>query len=396
MRTVTLGFLLVMAGTAFAVDFEGAREIIVEPVLPSLEVGVWTDRGERAVYYPGETIKLYFKVSRDAYLVVYDVDTEGRVKLLFPTDPYRGGWVSGRATHTLPPAEAQWDMSIAGPTGIEYVVVVASTEPFVWDEYTEQLAGGGVLETIVTDPQIGIERINQLIAPTYGGTPYYVSDRTSFYVERRVPYPRYMCYDCHSPRHWDPYYSICPAFEIVIYSRYDSYYYRPPYNPWGRRPYYWYKRKTNRDYPTVKRKNAPGREYWEGRSKRKWDYPTDVQPRDGKDGGDRQPHDPAPRWKEVTPPDRPAAPEIRVRNPPAKERAIEPRRSDPATPRGSEPPRDKPSSPEPTRDKPPSSEQERSIQTRPFYREKAETSERREQANARAESDAADSRRKEK
>ncbi|MCU0612423.1 MAG: hypothetical protein MUE60_11620, partial [Candidatus Eisenbacteria bacterium] len=222
------------------------------------------------------------------------------------------------------------------------------------------LAGGGVLETITTDPQMGIERINQLIAPVYDGSPFYVSDRTSFYVERRVPYPRYMCYDCHNPWHWDPYYAICPAFEIVIFSRYDDYYYRPPYNPWGRRPYYWYKRKLNREYPTVKYKYSSGREYWTGRTKAKWTYPE--QPSKGDRDGDRRNRGDDDRWKDITTPDRPSAPDIRIKNPPREERSgSRDGDSDGTRVRSPEPEkRDKPQTPQP----------DRQIQTRPYYREK--------------------------
>jgi hypothetical protein len=236
--------------------------------VPPVEIDVWTDRGERAVYYADERIRIYFEVSRDAYVVIYDVDTEGKVRLIYPVDPYSDGWVQSGTTYRLPPPGTAWGLTVSGPPGIDYVVAVASTEPFLWDEYIEEMASG-VFETLVTDPQLGIERINQLIAPLRNDAPYYVSDQTMFYVERRVPYPRYMCYGCHTPWYWDPYYDICPAFEIVIYSPYYDYYCVPPYNPWGRKPYYWYKRKTSGDYSSVRYKYKGGRDsYWDGRTKR--------------------------------------------------------------------------------------------------------------------------------
>jgi len=250
-----------------AVEVEGRREVVRVASGPTLAVDVWTDRGERAVYYPGEKIKVYFKVNEDAYVVLYDVDTEGRVRLIYPLDPYSDGWVRGGTTYRLPPHDSHWNLNVSGPSGIDYIVAVASTEPFLWNEYEEDFAST-VFETIDTDPQIGIERINQLIAPLRDGSPYFVSDRTMFYVERRVPYPRYVCYDCHSSWYWDPYYDICPAFEIVIYSAYYDYYRPPPYNPWGRRPYYWYKRKTTTPYPKVRYKyKSGGDSYWDGRTK---------------------------------------------------------------------------------------------------------------------------------
>lgn len=260
---------------SLAIDLSGPQQPVPPPL--ELSVDVWTDRGERAVYFPGERIRVYFRTSRDAFVVVYDVDTDGRVKLLFPRDPWSQTMVEGGVTHTIPPVGAPWDLRIGGPVGIEYVVAVASTEPFQWEEYADQLSAGVVLETITTDPYLGMERFNQLIAPLHEGVPFYVSDHTVFYVERRVPYPRYMCYDCHRPWRWDPYYAVCPAFEIVIYTRYEDYYCRPPANPWGRRPYYWYKRKTNREYPHVKYKYASGSEFWGGKT-RTWSIPDGSRP----------------------------------------------------------------------------------------------------------------------
>lgn len=268
MRFAAMILIAVAVCSTWAVEIDGRGGPQFDPVVPPVDVDVWTDRGERAVYYAGERIRIYFEVSRDAYVVVYDVDTEGRVRLIFPVDPYSDGWVQSGTTYRLPPVGTAWDLTVSGPPGIDYVVAVASTEPFLWDEYVEEMASG-VFETIITDPQLGIERINQLIAPLRNDAPYYVSDRTMFYVERRVPYPRYMCYSCHTPWYWDPYYDICPAFEVVIFSSYYDYYCAPPYNPWGRKPYYWYKRKTSGKYSEVRYKYKRGRDsYWDGRTKR--------------------------------------------------------------------------------------------------------------------------------
>ncbi len=263
---IVLACLSMVSG---ALEIEGENGIVMVPAVPPLEIDIWTDRGERSVYYPGEEIHIYFKVSDDAFVVVYDVDTDGRVKLLYPMDPESSMPTRGGRTYRLPPTTSAWNYHISGPTGIEYVVAVASPEPFYWGEYMEDIAGSGVFETISTDPQLGIERINQFIAPTRNDMPYYVSDKTMFYVERRVPYPRYMCYDCHWPWHWDPYYDICPAFEVVIYTSYRNYYYHPPYSRYDRRPYYWYKKKTNKDYPRIKSKyKSGGSDYWNRRGKR--------------------------------------------------------------------------------------------------------------------------------
>ena len=43
-----------------------------------LDVDVWTDRGADAVYRPGETLEMRVRASEDAYLLVYEINAEGR------------------------------------------------------------------------------------------------------------------------------------------------------------------------------------------------------------------------------------------------------------------------------------------------------------------------------
>ena len=43
-----------------------------------LRAKVWTDRGGDAVYRPGDDVLVRFRVSEDAYVCVYNIDTEGR------------------------------------------------------------------------------------------------------------------------------------------------------------------------------------------------------------------------------------------------------------------------------------------------------------------------------
>src|SRR5947207_12495857 len=65
-------------------------------------VELWTDRGNDALYEPGDRMQVRARASDDAHLLVYEIDSEGNVLLLFP---YRGsdGFVEGRETYELPP-----------------------------------------------------------------------------------------------------------------------------------------------------------------------------------------------------------------------------------------------------------------------------------------------------
>ena len=82
-----VGFLLALAlalpsGTSYA------RGLAVE---------VWTNRGNDAVYEPGERMQVKVRSSDDAYALVYEIDAEGYVYLLFPDQGGRG-FLEGRHT----------------------------------------------------------------------------------------------------------------------------------------------------------------------------------------------------------------------------------------------------------------------------------------------------------
>src|SRR5438094_6772789 len=45
-------------------------------------IEVWTNRGEGAVYTRGERVRLFFRLDQDAYVTIFRVDTDGRVRVL--------------------------------------------------------------------------------------------------------------------------------------------------------------------------------------------------------------------------------------------------------------------------------------------------------------------------
>lgn len=53
----------------------------------AVAVEVWTDRGEDVFYLPGDPLCVYFRAPEDCYLLLYQMDTQGNVYLLFPA-PY--------------------------------------------------------------------------------------------------------------------------------------------------------------------------------------------------------------------------------------------------------------------------------------------------------------------
>ena len=51
------------------------------------QIDVWTNREEGGVYRPGESMRVFFRSNADAYVLVYNIDTEGYVHLVYPFGP---------------------------------------------------------------------------------------------------------------------------------------------------------------------------------------------------------------------------------------------------------------------------------------------------------------------
>ena len=223
-----------------------------------LGVRVSTDRGDDGVYNPGDPLEISTRVTGDAYLLVYEIDAEGEVHVLFPFE--RGeAYVEGPATVNLPTGDSDYQLVVEGPVGEGYIVAIASREPFEdlpWylrpaDQKAEELGYHGETDgdevegvtaevRIVGDPFVAMERIRRKVLADPSDRESFATDYTSYYVHQAVRYPRYLCYDCHRPGQWawwdgfDPYYASCTAMDFQVNA---SWWWGPSY--WfGQVPYY--------------------------------------------------------------------------------------------------------------------------------------------------------------
>ncbi len=219
----------------------------------SLSVDVWSDRGDGSVYRPDESIEIGVRANDDAFMLVYEIDSEGYVHVLYPHEQ-RTPFVEGRTTLRLPEGDAE-RLAVQGPVGEGYIVAIASREPFrtlpwylrPYDPQAEELGyhGGPGDESdldgksrpprdsegetgvtaegrIVGDPFVGMERIRRAVLGHADDGQSFATAYTSYYVHQAVRYPRYLCYDCHRPGYWswwsgfDPYYATCSAFDFRV------------------------------------------------------------------------------------------------------------------------------------------------------------------------------------
>ena len=163
-------------------------ELIRVPIeeVDALRVRVWTEPGEGALVFPGEDVRVRFRVDEDAYVVVYDMDTSGRMRLLFPESPYDDGFVRGGRVVSLPGRHAGYRLMVTGPAGVERIVALASDRPLVgqW----RRIAQEGAFETGY-EPASGASRfvktpVTPKLVPVPVGYGEFARDETWFRVGR--------------------------------------------------------------------------------------------------------------------------------------------------------------------------------------------------------------------
>lgn len=126
---------LVILGLFFVPSFIYSAEpelktIIIEPP-PSTEfkVDVWTDKGDNATYSVGETLTIYFKVTEDAYVYIWDINAKGEIRLIFPNKYNQDNFARANIVYSIPSPKDTYKLRIAPPYGREVVHILASKTP---------------------------------------------------------------------------------------------------------------------------------------------------------------------------------------------------------------------------------------------------------------------------
>ena len=122
-RKVTL---LAALGVVLAVGSATLGQAFPLGLLPTANepvgVYVWTMESSFTV---GDPIVIHLRVSRPAFVYLFDLQPDGVVRLLFPNAFSLDNYVA--STHRLP--DGAYDLIAAPPTGIEELLVFASTLP---------------------------------------------------------------------------------------------------------------------------------------------------------------------------------------------------------------------------------------------------------------------------
>jgi hypothetical protein len=192
-------------------------------------VAVWTDQDDP--YHRGQSARVYLDAQRPAHVTVMRVDTDGRLTVLFPREPWGDTYVRQAREFEVTGGRGGRSFIVDDYPGVGYLFAIASAQPFDFDDIARgdywdyRLIEGG---RIRGDPYVVLTDLAARIAP--GGN--YDYDINPYYVEKRYDYPRFACYDCHAYAkydEWDPYRQACARFRVVIYDDPRFYPYR-----WGR------------------------------------------------------------------------------------------------------------------------------------------------------------------
>jgi len=210
--------------------------VVRQPHFYRPRIELWTNRGDGAVYTRGESVQLYFHLDQDAYVTIFRIDTDGRVRVLFPREPWEDNFARGGRDFQVDGNQLGRDaFAIDDYAGVGYLFAVAAPDPFVYeqietgDHWDYRVIADG---RVRGDPYVALTELAQRIVPEgYADWDY---DVVTYNVEQHYEYPRFLCYDCHSYvsyPYWDPYYYSCVRFRMYVYD--DPWYY--PYRYGGGR-----------------------------------------------------------------------------------------------------------------------------------------------------------------
>jgi hypothetical protein len=195
-------------------------------------VQVWTDRGEDP-YASGQGVRVHFRAQDDAYVTIIRIDTDGRVRVLFPHEPWEDNFARGARDYEVQGQSYRDAFYIDDYPGVGYIFAIAAADPFTYDGLERNdhwdyrvIANGRVHG----DPYVAVTDLAQRMLPD--GNSAWDYDVASYYVQQHYDYPRFLCYDCHSYvsySTWRPYDYTCVRFRIVVFD--DPYYY--PYRTYG-------------------------------------------------------------------------------------------------------------------------------------------------------------------
>jgi len=227
---------LITASASSGVEF--TRGASGEPYSQEgLAVSVRLIGGEGEILLPGKNIGLSFKANRNSYVIIYNIDSEGFINLLYPSDG-KLRVAEEDKVYTVPERGSDLRLKAGGKTGIEYIHAIAVEDRGSIDDQelyflsqNYQLPREKRFRTDL-DPYLAFNMIDESVVEDIEEAGM-ATDHTYFFVNRMVEYPSYLCSECHgADKFTDPYAEQCPQISIQknYYDTHPEYPYPPLYN----------------------------------------------------------------------------------------------------------------------------------------------------------------------
>jgi hypothetical protein len=154
-----------------------------------------------AVLNPGDQVGFRLQSQTDAYLIIFNIDTEGYVDLLYPARGEKPVHVRDGETYPIPENKDE-SLVVEGNTGVEFVfVLVVPDRDDIDRRELDFLAEAGELPPeqryrIDGDPFIAANIIAGELVRGISHREGVSLDYTYFYINDRVAYPCYLCGEC--------------------------------------------------------------------------------------------------------------------------------------------------------------------------------------------------------
>jgi hypothetical protein len=165
---------------------------------PGLEIEVWTNKGKGGTFYLGEDLVVYFRTNADCYVLIYEVDTEGYLHVIYPHDPYEDCLVKGESTYRVPNPDLDYSFRVCGPQGEELIYAAASPYPVTAPQWLPYRSEGEYDPSwCAYEEKERLDLLDKVNSRVFEGG-YFVSDWCVFEIEnlyhhyyRPVTYYRY-------------------------------------------------------------------------------------------------------------------------------------------------------------------------------------------------------------
>lgn len=156
---------------------------VVAAEVDELEIDVEIDKGDDATYYHEEPIFISCITSDDAYVAIFNIDSEGRLHLVFPDSPDESCYLPANTTVRIPEEDDDFSLKVTGVSGEEFICAVASRAPL----RIPSIFGEGARYSVEGDPVSVMHDIAEDMLE--GQEAAYTVDMSHFYIGEEEEFP---------------------------------------------------------------------------------------------------------------------------------------------------------------------------------------------------------------